>query len=116
MTIRAELSSDTIATSCGIEIKAPSPVLALCRELLQPRHTVGGLSQRCALLDRPLYRGGRRTPCQRRWNGIYDAAGADISPAQASNSTEQHGGIGKPVNRIHGPVGLICGAAIDLPS
>lgn len=34
MTIRAEISSDTIATSCGIEIKSPSPVLSLCRRLI----------------------------------------------------------------------------------
>jgi len=34
MTIRAQLSSDTIAVSVGIEIKSPSPVLALCRRLL----------------------------------------------------------------------------------
>jgi hypothetical protein len=35
MTILAELSSDSIATSCGIEVKSPSPVLALCRELVR---------------------------------------------------------------------------------
>jgi hypothetical protein len=34
MMIHAQLSSDTIARSCGIEIKSPSPVLALCRRLL----------------------------------------------------------------------------------
>jgi hypothetical protein len=34
MTITAELSSDTVARSCGIEIKSPSPVLSLCRELV----------------------------------------------------------------------------------
>ena len=32
--IAAEISSDTIARSCGIEIKSPSPVLALCRQLV----------------------------------------------------------------------------------
>ena len=35
MMIRAELSSDTIAVSCAIEIKSPSPVLALCRRLIE---------------------------------------------------------------------------------
>jgi hypothetical protein len=32
--IRAEISSDTIAVSCGVAIRAGSPVLALCRELV----------------------------------------------------------------------------------
>src|SRR5262245_46691254 len=34
MTIRAQLSSDSIAVSCGIEVHVGSPVLRLCRELL----------------------------------------------------------------------------------
>jgi hypothetical protein len=29
--IRAQLSSDTVAKSCGITVKTASPVLALCR-------------------------------------------------------------------------------------
>ena len=32
--IRAELSSDTIASAMGTTVKAPSPVLALCRKLV----------------------------------------------------------------------------------
>lgn len=32
--IITQISSDTIATSCAIIIKAPSPVLALCRRLV----------------------------------------------------------------------------------
>ena len=32
--IFSQISSDTIATSCGIEIKSPSPVLGLCRRLI----------------------------------------------------------------------------------
>jgi hypothetical protein len=34
MTIRAEISSDTIATSCEITINSGSPVLSLCRRLV----------------------------------------------------------------------------------
>jgi hypothetical protein len=34
MTIRAQISSDTIASSCGIEVHVGSPVLALCRRLV----------------------------------------------------------------------------------
>jgi hypothetical protein len=34
MTIRAELSSDTIATSCGITVHTGSPVLSMCRQLV----------------------------------------------------------------------------------
>lgn len=32
--IHAQISSDTIATSCGITVHVGSPVLALCRELV----------------------------------------------------------------------------------
>jgi hypothetical protein len=32
--IRAEISSDTIATSCGITVHTGSPVLAICRQLV----------------------------------------------------------------------------------
>jgi len=32
--IRAQLSSDSIASSCGISVDTGSPVLALCRELV----------------------------------------------------------------------------------
>jgi hypothetical protein len=34
LSIRAELSSDTIATSCGITVHIGSPVLSLCRRLV----------------------------------------------------------------------------------
>jgi hypothetical protein len=33
--IRAELSSDTYCTALGMTIRSPSPVLALCRELVE---------------------------------------------------------------------------------
>jgi len=33
--IRAQLSSDSIASSCGISVHTGSPVLALCRRLLE---------------------------------------------------------------------------------
>jgi hypothetical protein len=35
MTIRAQISSDTIAVSCGITVKSPTPVLVLCRRLVE---------------------------------------------------------------------------------
>jgi hypothetical protein len=35
MPIHAQISSDTIATSCGIAVHIGSPVLALCRELVR---------------------------------------------------------------------------------
>ena len=34
MVIRPQISSDTIAVSCGIEVHTGSPLLALCRRLL----------------------------------------------------------------------------------
>jgi hypothetical protein len=33
--IRAELSSDTYATALDITVRSPSPVLALCRKLIE---------------------------------------------------------------------------------
>ena len=33
--IRAELSSDTYATALGLNIQSPSPVLTLCRQLIE---------------------------------------------------------------------------------
>ena len=38
MTITAALSSDTIATSCGISVNSGSPELALCRKLDEAGH------------------------------------------------------------------------------
>lgn len=35
MTIRAEISSDSIATSCGVTVHTGSPVMALCRRLIE---------------------------------------------------------------------------------
>jgi len=69
MTIRAELSSDSIATSCGIEIKSPSPVLALCRELLAR----GSLSS----ASMAIYRDD--TLCL-KVRSIGEAAGLAVSP------------------------------------
>jgi hypothetical protein len=34
-TIRAELSSDTYATALALTVRSPSPVLALCRKLIE---------------------------------------------------------------------------------
>jgi len=34
-TIRAELSSDTYCTALGITVRSPSPILALCKKLIE---------------------------------------------------------------------------------
>ena len=33
--IRAELSSDNYATALGVTVRSPSPVLALCKKLIE---------------------------------------------------------------------------------
>jgi hypothetical protein len=33
--IQAQISSDSIATSCGITVETPSPVLSLCRKIIE---------------------------------------------------------------------------------
>ena len=33
--IRAELSSDSYATALGVTVRSPSPVLALCKKLIE---------------------------------------------------------------------------------
>jgi hypothetical protein len=68
MTIRAELSSDTIAVSCGITVHTGSPVLALCRRLLD---------EGCASsMPMEAYRG---TTLALRIRSIGEAAGLEVT-------------------------------------
>ena len=46
-TIRAELSSDSYATALGITVKSPSPVLALCRKLIEAGHDPNAPLEAC---------------------------------------------------------------------
>jgi hypothetical protein len=39
--IRAELSSDSYATALGVTVRSPSPVLALCRKLIEAGYDPG---------------------------------------------------------------------------
>jgi hypothetical protein len=67
--IRAELSSDTYATVPGITVRSPSPVLALCRRLIE-------VSTYAPETPLSAYRG--KTLCL-RVPGIGEAAGLEVN-------------------------------------
>jgi len=69
--IRAELSSDSYATALGVTVRSPSPVLALCKKLIE-------VSTYAAETPLNAYRG--RTLCLRVF-GIGEAARLSVASA-----------------------------------
>jgi len=69
--IRAELSSDSYATALGVTVRSPSPVLALCKKLIE-------VSTYAPETPLNAYRG--RTLCLRVF-GIGEAAGLSVASA-----------------------------------
>jgi hypothetical protein len=96
-TIRAELSSDTYATALGITVRSPSPVLALCKKLVE-------VSTYAPETPLNAYRDG--TLCLRVL-GIGEAAG--LSVASAGNGcpvfrSVKEGVIAPPIDCEREPV------------
>ena len=67
--IRAELSSDSYATALGVTVRSPSPILALCKKLIE-------VSTYAPETPLNAYRG--RTLCLRVL-GIGEAAGLEVN-------------------------------------
>jgi hypothetical protein len=87
MTIHAELSSDTIAVSCGVEVRTGSPVLALCRELV---------AEGCNPATRlEAYRGDTLCLTVR---SIGEAAKLEVSGHGAGFTRARDGGSAPPVS------------------
>jgi hypothetical protein len=82
--LRAELSSDSHCSALGLTVRSPSPILALCRELVETS-TYGSSTP----LD--VYRGD--TLCL-RVRSIGEGAGLTVASA----------GNGCPVVRCNSPV------------